>query len=116
MASFNQGDVYSAVFDDPSPTDDSKMDAWLARAYAVMSSLKFDDSIADRVQNSGLTTHDSHYYYSDYLLHTDADTTKKEFWIRDKIIPKISLEIAEQLDQTTVFKNVSLNFLPASEI
>ncbi len=79
--SFNQGDVYSAVFDDPSPTDDSKMDAWLARAYAVMSSLKFDDSIADRVQNSGLTSDDSHYYYSDYLLHTDADTTKKVFWI-----------------------------------
>ena len=44
------------------------------------------------------------------------NVTKKEFWIRDKIIPRISPEMAEQLDQTTVFKNVNLNFLPESEI
>jgi len=44
------------------------------------------------------------------------NVTKKEFWIRDKIIPRISPEMADQLDQTTVFKNVSLNFLPESEI
>jgi microcompartment protein CcmL/EutN len=44
------------------------------------------------------------------------NVTKKEFWIRDKIIPRISSEMADQLDQTTVFKNVSLNTLPESEI
>jgi len=44
------------------------------------------------------------------------NVTKKEFWIRDKIIPRISPEMVKQLDQTTVFKNVNLNILPESEI
>ena len=44
------------------------------------------------------------------------NVTKKEFWVRDKIIPRISTEMMEQINQTTVFKNVSLNILPESEI
>ena len=42
------------------------------------------------------------------------NVTKKEFWIRDKIIPRISPEMVEQINQTTIFKNVSLNILPES--
>jgi microcompartment protein CcmL/EutN len=44
------------------------------------------------------------------------NVTKKEFWIRDKIIPRISAEMMEQINQSTVFKNVSLDILPESEI
>ncbi len=78
---YNQGEVYSALFDDPIPTDNSKWDAWLIRANAVMNSLTFDNSFAERVRNNELSTYDAYTYYDDYLIHTDADTTKKEFWI-----------------------------------
>ena len=44
------------------------------------------------------------------------NVTKKEFWIRDKIIPRISQEMVDQINQTTVFKNVKLDLLPESEI
>ncbi len=44
------------------------------------------------------------------------NVTKKEFWIRDKIIPRISQEMVDQINQTTVFKNVKLDILPESEI
>jgi microcompartment protein CcmL/EutN len=44
------------------------------------------------------------------------NVTKKEFWIRDKIIPRISAEMAEQINQSTIFKNIGLNLLPESEI
>jgi microcompartment protein CcmL/EutN len=44
------------------------------------------------------------------------NVTKKEFWVRDKIIPRVSAEIVEQINQTTVFKNAKLNILPESEI
>lgn len=44
------------------------------------------------------------------------NVTKKEFWIRDKIIPRISAEMIEQINQSTVFKNVNLDILPESEI
>jgi microcompartment protein CcmL/EutN len=44
------------------------------------------------------------------------NVTKKEFWVRDKIIPRISVEMVEQINQTTVFKNVKLDILPESEI
>jgi len=44
------------------------------------------------------------------------NVTKKEFWVRDKIIPAISTEMVKQINQTTVFKNVNLDILPESEI
>ena len=44
------------------------------------------------------------------------NVTKKEFWVRDKIIPRISHEMVTQIDQSTVFKNVKLDILPESEI
>ena len=44
------------------------------------------------------------------------NVTKKEYWIRDKIIPRISQEMVDQINQTTVFKNVKLDILPESEI
>jgi len=78
---YTQGEVYSAVFDDPVPADKSKWDAWLTRANAVMSSLNFDDSVAERVRLSGLSTFDAHNFYDDYLFHAEIDTTKKEFSI-----------------------------------
>ncbi len=78
---YNQGEVYSAVFDDPIPSDNSRWNAWLARANAIMSSLTFNNSLVERVRISGLSTYDAHNFFDEYLLHTDADTTKKEFWI-----------------------------------
>lgn len=78
---YNQGEIYSAVFDDPIPSDNSKWDTWLVRANTIMSSLTLDNSFAERVRNSGLSTYDAHTFFDEYLLHTDADTTKKEFWI-----------------------------------
>ncbi|HDY89957.1 MAG TPA: hypothetical protein ENH82_17785 [bacterium] len=77
----NMGEIYAAVFDDPVPTDKSKWESWLTRGNAIMSSLVFDNSIIERVRNSGLSTYDTHNFYHDYLLHTDVDTTKKEFYI-----------------------------------
>ena len=44
------------------------------------------------------------------------NVTKKEFWVRDKIIPRISQEMVDQINQTTVFRNVKLDVLPESEI
>ena len=44
------------------------------------------------------------------------NVTKREFWVRDKIIPRISAEMVEQINKTTVFKNAKLNSLPESEI
>ena len=84
---YTQGEVYSAVFDDPVPADKSKWDAWLARANAVMSSLVFDATVAQRVKMSGLPTYDVHNFYDDYLFHSEVDTTKKEFcmsFVRNK--------------------------------
>ena len=78
---YTQGEVYSAVFDDPVPTDKSKWDAWLARANAVMSSLIFNSSIVERVNTSGLPTYDAHNFYDDYLFHSEIDTTKKVFCV-----------------------------------
>ena len=78
---YNQGEIYSAVFDDPIPSDKLKWDGWLTRANAIMNSLNFNNSFAERVQISELSTYDLHNFFDEYLLHTDADTTKKEFWI-----------------------------------
>ena len=44
------------------------------------------------------------------------NVTKKEYWVRDKIIPRISSEMVDQINQTTVFKNVKFDTLPESEI
>jgi len=44
------------------------------------------------------------------------NVTKKEFWVRDKIIPRISAEMVDQINQTTAFKNVKLDIVPESEI
>jgi microcompartment protein CcmL/EutN len=44
------------------------------------------------------------------------NVTKKEFWVRDKIIPRISAEMVDQINQRTVFNNVKLDILPESEI
>lgn len=76
---FNQGEVYAAVFDDPVPEDKSKWESWLARADGVMRSWRLDESLSERVRNSGLSTFDTHNFYDDYLFHTEIDTTRKEF-------------------------------------
>lgn len=78
---FNQGEVYAAVYDDPIPEDRTKWNAWLTRADAIMSSLIIDRAFAERVRNCDLSTASTHNFYNDYLLHSDADTTKKEFSI-----------------------------------
>ena len=44
------------------------------------------------------------------------NVTKKEFWVRDKIIPRISQEMVEQINKSTLFKNVNFDILPESEI
>ena len=78
---YNLGDFYAAVFDDPIPEDEAKWDAWLTRGNMIMGSLMFDASFAERVRNSGLSTYDTHTYFDDYLIHTDVDTTRKEFYL-----------------------------------
>ena len=85
---YNQGSFYAAAFDDPVPEDTEKTDAWLTRAGAVMSSLAIDEEIATRITRCSLPTHDTHTFYNDYLIHTDADSVKKEFTVvlkRDKV-------------------------------
>ncbi len=42
--------------------------------------------------------------------------TKKEFWLRDSIIPRLSDEIATQINQSTTFADVNLQKLAESEI
>jgi len=78
---YNHGTFYAAVFDDPVPEDSGKMDAWLTRAEAVMSSLTFDDKLAERITRCSLPTYDTHNFYSDYLIYTDADSLKKEYMV-----------------------------------
>ncbi len=78
---FNLGEVYAAVYDDPIPEDRTKWNAWLTRADAIMSALTIDRAFAERIRNCGLSTTNTHNFYNDFLLHSDADTTKKEFSI-----------------------------------
>jgi len=85
---YNLGAVYAGAFDDPAPEDSVKMDAWLARASAVMNSLTIDDEFAKRVKTCSLSMFDAHNIFNDYLLITQADSVKKEFTIiikRDRI-------------------------------
>jgi len=85
---YDQGSFYAAVFDDPVPEDTDKTDAWLTRAAAVMGSLTIDEEIAKRITQCSLPTHNTHTFYNDYLIHTDADSVKKEFTVvlkRDKV-------------------------------
>ncbi|MFC1608156.1 hypothetical protein ACFL47_09310 [Candidatus Latescibacterota bacterium] len=63
------------------PDADDKMDAWLARAGAVMNTLVIDEDTAQRIKASDLPMYDAHNYFNDYLLCTEADTTKKDFSI-----------------------------------
>ncbi len=78
---YNLGTVYSSAFDDPIPDNSEKNDAWLARAGAVMGSLKIDEEIAERFSSCELPTYDAHNFYNDYLLYIEADSVKKEFTI-----------------------------------
>jgi len=78
---YEPGEIYERVFRDPAPSDPSENDAWLSRAGAAMNPLVCDDAFADSARTSGLSTHDAHYFFNDYLVHTDADSVKKEFMI-----------------------------------
>ncbi len=91
---FTQGEVYAAVFEDPVPENKDKWEAWLARADAVMRNAEFDGSIAERVRTSGLSTNDAHNFYSDYLFHTEADTTGNAF----------HMSLVRQKDQISAFE------------
>jgi microcompartment protein CcmL/EutN len=42
--------------------------------------------------------------------------TKKEYWIRDIIIPRLSEEIATQINKSTIFAKVDIHKLEESEI
>ncbi len=68
------------------------MDAWLARAGAVMNSLIIDEGFAKRVEASSLPLFDAHNIYNDYLLCTQADSVKKEFTVilkRNRVLDSI---------------------------
>ena len=78
---YDQGMFYASVFDDPVPEDSDKTDAWLARASAVMESFDVDEDMAERIFKCDLPVYDAHYYFEDYLIHTTADSVKKEFTI-----------------------------------
>jgi len=85
---FNRGKVYSALFDDPVPDEKSKWDSWLTRGNAVMNSLTYDTALIKRVRNCELPTYDAHNFFNEYLLHTELDTTRKEFlisFVRNKV-------------------------------
>jgi hypothetical protein len=78
---YNQGEIYAALFNDPVPADKSQWSAWLDRGHAVMSSLAVDSLFAEKVNKCSFEIYDSHTFFNDYLIHTDADSVKKEFWI-----------------------------------
>ncbi|MBN1293201.1 MAG: hypothetical protein JXB48_15290 [Candidatus Latescibacteria bacterium] len=78
---YDQGTVYASVFDDPIPKDPEKTDTWLVRAGAVMESFNIDDELAERISKCDLPVYNTHNYYNDYLIHTAADSVKKEFTI-----------------------------------
>ncbi len=78
---YTQGEVYAAVYDDPIPREKEKWSAWLARGNAIMNSLTFDTSFADRVKDCDLPTYDAHHFFDEYILHAFADTVKMEFMI-----------------------------------
>ncbi|MCE5248763.1 hypothetical protein LLG96_00945 [bacterium] len=85
---YDHSTFYGTVFDDPVPGDSDKMEAWLTRAEAVMNSLVFDEKLAQKISNSSFPFYDTHNFYDDYLIHTDADSVRKEFAIvlkREKI-------------------------------
>ncbi len=78
---YRPGDLYAIVFDDSVPSDQTKWDAWIARANAVMNNLTFDDTFAQRVKQSTFSTAEAHYFNEDYLIHTSGDTLKREIYV-----------------------------------
>jgi hypothetical protein len=75
------GDVYAVAFRDPAPAGKESYDAWLARGSAAMDSLDIDRTFAERVRISSLPAWDAHYFFSDYIVSTDADSIRKEFTV-----------------------------------
>lgn len=50
------------------------------------------------------------------LMISKNSVTKKEYWIRDTIIPRLSEEIADQINLSTTFSKVDIQKLAESEI
>ncbi len=78
---YEPGEVYERIFRDPAPSDPAGSDAWLKRAAAAMDPLVCDNAFADSARAAGLPIFDAHYIFDDYLIHTAADSVKKEFAI-----------------------------------
>ncbi|MFC1693154.1 hypothetical protein ACFL1R_06585 [Candidatus Latescibacterota bacterium] len=85
---YYQGEVYTAVYNDPPPRDTSQMDAWLTRASEALNSIVYNDTFSEKVRMSGLPTYDTHFFYNDFLLGAKTDSLKKKFSVifkRDRI-------------------------------
>ncbi|MFA6470514.1 MAG: hypothetical protein WCU00_00625 [Candidatus Latescibacterota bacterium] len=79
--SFRPADIYEVLYHDPAPADDSQTLTWLAKVRDALDSMKFDNTFADRVKDSGLPVYDTHYLFDNYLVQTAGDSLKKEYYV-----------------------------------
>jgi hypothetical protein len=78
---FKPSEIYEIIYHDPAPSDGSSMITWLTKLTDALNTMKFDDSFADKIKDSGIPIYDTHYLFDDYLVQTEGDSLKKEYHV-----------------------------------